>query len=174
METIRLVAFGDVSELIMQALAQGLRGKFGLDIVAGPRRPLPVESFDARREQFPAGIFLGELRNLAGNNGDKLLGVTDADLYSAGLTFVFGQAEVGGQAAIISLARLQAGAPNWLEQQPLLIDRALKEAVHELGHNHGLDHCRDKRCVMHFSNGLADTDFKSADFCARHLAALGR
>ncbi|HIC98260.1 MAG TPA: matrixin family metalloprotease, partial [Pyrodictiaceae archaeon] len=35
--------------------------------------------------------------------------------------------------------------------------RALKEAMHEIGHVLGLLHCTDKRCVMHFSNSIIDT-----------------
>jgi archaemetzincin len=44
--------------------------------------------------------------------------------------------------------------------------RALKEAVHELGHTLGLVHCPEAGCVMHFSNTLADTDCKSHRLCA--------
>jgi len=49
----------------------------------------------------------------------------------------------------------------------LLIERTLKEAVHELGHTMGLGHCRDAGCVMHFSQSLIDTDVKSSYFCSR-------
>jgi archaemetzincin len=48
----------------------------------------------------------------------------------------------------------------------------VKEAVHELGHMFGLDHCSDLRCVMHFSNSLADTDRKGRDFCPSCRARL--
>jgi len=49
----------------------------------------------------------------------------------------------------------------------LFRERLTKEAVHELGHVYGLGHCRDRRRVMAFSNALADTDEKRADFCVR-------
>jgi archaemetzincin len=45
--------------------------------------------------------------------------------------------------------------------------RALKEAMHELGHTFGLGHCADPGCVMWFSNTLAETDRKGAAYCAR-------
>jgi archaemetzincin len=32
--------------------------------------------------------------------------------------------------------------------------RLVKEAVHELGHAFGLNHCENIECVMHFSNSL--------------------
>ena len=47
----------------------------------------------------------------------------------------------------------------------LFRERALKEAVHELGHTYGLGHCPDSTCVMHFSNSLPDTDLKGWKFC---------
>jgi archaemetzincin len=47
------------------------------------------------------------------------------------------------------------------------MDRTIKEAVHELGHTFGLEHCENARCVMHFSNSLADTDWKQAKFCSQ-------
>ncbi len=50
----------------------------------------------------------------------------------------------------------------------------LKEAAHELGHTLGLGHCPDRRCVMHFSNTLDDTDFKGADFCLRCARQVDR
>jgi predicted Zn-dependent protease len=90
----------------------------------------------------------------------KVLAVTEADLYADDLNFVFGIAQSGGRAAVISLCRLGLGA-----DPPLRRDRALKEAVHELGHALGLVHCPDPKCVMHFSNSLADTDRKGSALC---------
>ena len=52
-------------------------------------------------------------------------------------------------------------------------DRIVKEAIHELGHAFGLIHCNNKRCVMHFSNSLHDTDFKNKRFaldCKHNLS----
>jgi archaemetzincin len=95
------------------------------------------------------------------------LGVTDVDLYCEGLNFVFGIAESPGRAAVISTARLRAAA-----NEALFRERVLKEAMHELGHTLGLGHCDDARCVMYFSNTLADTDRKGSRFCRNCRARL--
>jgi DNA polymerase-4 len=95
--------------------------------------------------------------------------VTEHDLYAGGLNFVFGLAECPGRAALISLYRLGQEAG-----EALFRERALKEALHELGHSLSLGHCPDSCCVMHFSNCLADTDRKGSEPCARCTRALAR
>jgi len=49
--------------------------------------------------------------------------------------------------------------------ESLFHQRIVKEAVHELGHAFGLNHCNNPICVMYFSNSLPDTDIKQYSFC---------
>ena len=98
-------------------------------------------------------------------SGDKCLGIVDVDLYAPGLNFVFGEADISSGVAIISLHRLRQERYGLPKDERLFQDRAIKEAVHELGHTFYLSHCKDVKCVMHFSNSLADTDIKGASFC---------
>ena len=86
------------------------------------------------------------------------LAITNKDLFVQKLNFVFGLASYNS--AIISIRRLKSDDKN------IFLCRALKEAVHELGHVFGLSHCPDPDCVMHFSDSLSDTDSKSSHPCS--------
>ncbi len=151
-----------MTEEALQALQEDLR-KGGMDVEVLPREEIPPGAHDRRRDQHRAPALLEVARS---HDGDYVLGVTEVDLYAKPLNFVFGQAEVGGRAAVISLHRLAGPDPTLARQ------RALKEALHELGHTRGLPHCADASCVMHFSNALADTDRKGPALCADCAARL--
>ena len=51
------------------------------------------------------------------------------------------------------------------DNQTLLFQRLVKEAVHELGHTYNLFHCSDSTCVMHSSTYVEEIDLKSDRFC---------
>ena len=134
----------------------------GTACTVGRSVPLPQCAYDRRRNQYLANAFLALAAQAAPALADprgKVLAVTEMDLYADDLNFVLGMAESHGRTAVISLCRLGAG-PD------VRRSRALKEAVHELGHTLGLAHCADAGCVMHFSNALVDTDRKGSSLCA--------
>lgn len=137
--------------------------------------PLPEEAYDPIRDQYYSSrILLYIEAHHHRFDVDRILGVAGVDLYVPSLNFVFGEALGRGRSAIISLFRLRPefyGAP---ENRVLYLGRASKEAVHEIGHTMGLDHCSDPGCVMFFSNSIVDTDMKSSAFCRRCYRRVAR
>jgi len=141
--------------------------------VVGGIMPLPNDTYDPRRGQYHSSRILSRIRaGYQPAHGDRVLGVTEADLYVPSLNFVFGEAGRYGS-AIISLFRLRPEFYGEPRDDGHFLERASKEAVHELGHTLGLGHCPDPGCVMFFSNSIIDTDRKNRTFCkACHPEAL--
>lgn len=125
-----------------------------------------AQAWDAVRGQFYSTAILQRLER--SSDGDaRVLGVTACDLFVPVLTFVFGEAQLEGNCAAVSVARLHEEFYGMPPREDLLRERLVKEAVHELGHTFGLRHCDDWRCVMSSSHGVERLDVKGADFCAR-------
>lgn len=128
------------------------------------------ESYSEARKQYDTRRLLAALQ--ASTESGLVLGVTGQDLFIPIFTFVIGEAQLGGPAALVSTFRLAEGPGGLAARPEVLRARLLKEAVHELGHCHGLLHCMDLRCVMHASSTAEDVDLKSDELCERCLAAL--
>jgi len=121
-------------------------------------------ALDSGRQQYYSTAIIQRMERAVDPDA-RVLGVTASDLYVPVLTFVFGEAQLDGNCAVVSTARLKEefyGLPRRLE---LLRERLLKEAVHELGHTFGLRHCADWRCVMTSSHAVERLDVKGAEFC---------
>ena len=95
------------------------------------------------------------------------LGIMKEDVYSEDKNFVFGSAykpRSNKRVAFVSIMRLSEEFYSRPENRELINNRLLKEAIHELGHTFGLNHC-ENRCVMRFSKDLAEANKKPAEYC---------
>jgi archaemetzincin len=161
---ILLVAVGEVDRNVIELLKTDLNKVFNRQVGIGKGMPEPDYAFNKKRNQyFSTAILNAILGQKEYTPYEKMLGIVDHDLYVPELNFVFGEA--GQKAAVISITRLRQEFYRLPQDQSLFHKRVLTEAVHELGHTHGLPHCVNPQCVMFFSNSLMDTDRKGSDFC---------
>ena len=132
-------------------------------VTVSDRVRMPSDAYDQRRQQYDSSILLKSLLSLR-LSAERVLGITEADLYTGRLNYVFGEGLSLGQVCVVSTHRLRPEVFR-AESIDLFPQCLLKEATHELGHTFGLSHCRSSTCVMYFSNSIFDTDRKSSSFC---------
>ena len=163
---ITLKPMGDIDQYILDRLTERLEQTFGCPVETVHEYYNLDLAYIPQRQQYLAATLLSQLKEAGAAKGEKILGIVDGDLYVPGDNFVVGQAELGGSIALISVAPLRRARYSLLSSEALLLNRATKTAIHELGHTLGLKHCPDPKCVMYYSMGLADTDYKQAAFCS--------
>jgi len=169
---IRIVPIDDVDVELLEYLALTLPGSFATPCVIHAETLDPRPSYNSARRQHHSTQLLAQL-NMFDQGEGKVLGITKVDLFIPIFTFVFGEAQVGGPMALMSIHRLQQQFYGLPEDEALLFARAEKEATHELGHSFGLPHCRSLDCVMRFSNSVEEVDLKPCKFCQLCEARLG-
>lgn len=161
MSEIIIVLFSEIDERLVKAMSRALEQTFSADVLIR-RQAKPLDSaYVPSRNQYSSPRLLARLRRIKKDPGDKVLGITEVDLYSPGYDFVFGEAETASGVATLSLYRLQPSRSH----EELLKRRAIKEAVHEIGHLYGLGHCESPGCVMRVCTSVAHVDRKHGSFC---------
>lgn len=177
MNAIHLLPVGNTENGIVRELIYPLQKIFRADVVL-IQADVPMQAFyDPQRGQYNSTSLIHHLRGLyTVSNMDRThcLAVTAEDLFIPILTYVFGEAELGGGVAVASYYRLQNERYGLPPNRPLLVRRLIKEAVHELGHAVGLVHCSSQSCVMHSSTYVEEIDLKGEDFCIACARLMGR
>jgi len=164
---VRLVSVGAADPPLIEYIALILGETLRCDVRAETRRLASDPFYDAMRRQYYSTRIVETLALDFGEPGEKILGVAEVDLFIPILTFVFGEAQLDGRAAVLSIARLRQTFYGLPEDPQRLYHRAEKEALHEVGHTLGMIHCPDYGCVMHFSNSVEEVDIKGDRFCPR-------
>ncbi|MEM2105948.1 MAG: archaemetzincin family Zn-dependent metalloprotease [Candidatus Bathyarchaeia archaeon] len=166
---IGMLRVGEVDDELLDRVIENLRIAFpkAKCTLISEVLSVPSEAYDKLRGQYRSDMILKQIHIYVEKTKvfDRVLGIVDIDIFVPELNFVFGEAECPGRAALISLFRLK---PEFYGERPnveRLVERATKEAVHELGHTFGLAHCSNPFCVMYFSNSIFETDRKQSLFC---------
>ena len=157
---------------MLRKLRDHLHDYLSLPVRVTRNMPVPDGSYERNRNQYNSTRILGEILRQAPADAIKIVGIIDKDLCIPILTFVFGEAQLGGVASIVSIARLRQEFHGLSPDDGILFERLVKEALHELGHNFGLIHCSDRECVMYLSNTVRDVDRKKTVYCGSCDTAL--
>ena len=168
-EHVYIVPAGKIDGKILENIKSDMPGRWpvSMNVEIFSEETIPESAHNLSSGQYEAGVVLYDIarRITIVPSTERVLVVTDADLYVPDMDFVFGLADEKKGMSIISVARLENGFYGLKPDERLLRERVLKEALHEVAHSRGIDHCRDPKCVMYFSNTLADTDRKKTAFC---------
>jgi len=161
---IEVVPLGPVDEVAVSVVAANIQTFIGLPVDVVPAWPEPAYAIIPVRGQYNALPMLKALGVGIGAE-TRRLGLFDGDLCLPILTYVFGEAQMNGRAAVVALRRLKQGRDGQRAPSSILLERLAKVAVHEMSHVLGLTHCRTPQCLMSFSLDLDQLDALTLRFC---------
>jgi archaemetzincin len=164
-EALRVVALGAWQDALDTRLAERLSRALQLPCALERWSPPEVQASLPGREQCDARSLLAPLAGRARGPHELVLGVTRRDLALPVFSFVFGLAQAGGSAAVVSAARLDPAFYGLPSDPPRLLARTLGVALHELGHLEGLVHCPAGSCLMRFAGTVDKADARGLAFC---------
>jgi archaemetzincin len=166
MKLLHLLPIGNLDGRLLMELGPAIADAFHMPCEVIPRPLDPELAFHGERQQYHSSELLGRMQYFLNRDSWRMLGVTSLDLYIPILTFVFGEAQMGGPCAIVSVHRLCQSFYGLPSDPELEGRRLLKEAVHEIGHTLNLAHCDDYQCVMAPSHAVEWIDLKESTLCA--------
>lgn len=164
-DEITLISFGHLGKDITERVAGDVFLEFHQPVSIREGHLDLSEFFDSTRNQYNGNLLIKHVDSLIFPNAVKVLGLFDVDLFIPILTYIFGQAFLGGKAGVVSVYRLKNERYGMNSDNELMIERLRKEVIHELGHTFGLIHCQNPDCVMRSSTYVEDIDQKSHHLC---------
>src|SRR3984885_2248715 len=167
MKLLQLLPIGSVDDGLLRDIIPAVNRTFYGSCNVLPFRLDPQFAYHGERQQYHSSEILHRMQDLITEESWRILGVTAVDLYIPILTFVFGEAQIGGPCAIVSLHRLRQEFYGFPRDKKILHQHFLKEAVHEVGHTVNLTHCDDYNCAMAPSHAVEWIDLKEGWFCGQ-------
>ncbi len=157
---------------VIEAVRDGLLAFYPVQVRQLPAIPMPQSAWHAPRARWDADVLLPWLVQRLPADGAKILGLTQDDIFThdakLGLWGVLGLGTMDGKSNVISTFRAKRG----VDVAQLLV-RIAKVAVHEVGHNFGLDHCEQTRtCLMSSAQHRVKSIDAEVDLCPACRAQL--
>lgn len=163
MNSVRIVTLGNVDRALVESARRAVVRVYRVPCSAGSPSLDPAFAFHPERGQYHSTSIIDRLAGLQAE--ETVVGVTQVDLYIPILTYVFGEAQMGGTSAVVSYHRFAQEFYGLPADPALLSERLSKTVVHEIGHTLGLTHCDDYDCVMAASYAVEWLDLKGSTLC---------
>ena len=107
MRKLQLLPVGTVDARLLEWLQHELYEKFRVPTEVLRPGIDPAFARHAERQQHHSSEILARMQKYVNGSTWRLVGITELDLYIPILTFVFGEAQLGGTAALVSYHRLR-------------------------------------------------------------------
>ena len=161
---VGVVRLGSVGEAVLNIVAANLQELLRLPVDILPARQTPEFAYNDSRKQYHAALILKKLAE-SQRPHPRILALVSVDIFIPVLTHVFGEAQMGGRAAVVSVHRLKQKEEGIRVPLDTFYERAVKVALHEVAHTFDLVHCNQAECIMRFSSGTGDIDDLPLFFC---------
>lgn len=165
MRVLQLLPIGEFDARLLCDLGPAMAETFRVPCEVAPVTLDPEFAYHGERQQYHSSEILQAMQQCVTDASWRVLGVTTVDLYIPILTFVFGEAQIGGPCGLVSAHRLRQEFYGLPADPGVLRQRLLKEAVHEIGHTLALTHCEDYQCAMAPSHAVEWIDLKDVTLC---------
>ena len=161
---INIQPLGAVSPVYINQIKKSVKSFYGFDCVVKPKKEITKDMLSRVTKRIDAKKALRS--NLS---FDNLLIITEKDIcYNKNKSNpewgIFGLGSQPGRTCIVSTFKLKRGV-----SQQKILERLEKVALHEIGHNLGLNHCtNNKECMMSAANGtIQQVDNEKVWFCEK-------
>ena len=173
-QIIAFVPLDDFETSALDKLTLEISAVLKKPIIMLPARQIPFSFYNTDIQQYSADSILDRLPSWRNDSIIELVGLTHQPIFFVDEKLkikmlqesLFGFGDHPGHVCIVSDYRLRTTNPV------LYLNRIKKTILHEIGHNMGLDHCKNDKCIMSDQNGNLKTLDSNDFYCAKCLKQI--